>query len=176
MRRFWLIPIAFVVLAIPVAVLAGGGEGGFDGVVRSIESRYHVRATRIPFMGLISLVSRKATHGGVGGIHVAEFESFTEQVDGSELNSIVEEKLGAGWERMVRETSRKGHEQTLIFIHPEGERMGMFVVDLNGNEMDVVQVSVDPKHLDDDMGHYSHRHHDADNDGDQDGEKDGQSD
>jgi len=176
MKRLSLIPIAFVVLAVPVAVLAGGGEGGFDGVVRSIESRYHVHATRIPFMGLISLVSRKATHGGVGGIHVAEFESFTEEVDGGELDRMVEEKLGAGWERMVRETSKKGHDQTLIFIHPEGDKMAMFVVDLNGNEMDVVQVSVDPKHLDDDMGHYSHHHRDADKDSDEDGYQDGHSD
>jgi hypothetical protein len=176
MRRFWLIPIGIVVLAIPAAVLAGGSEGGFNGVVSSIESRYHVHATRIPFMGLISLVSRKATHGGVGGIHIAEFDSFTEQVDGGELNSMVEEKLGAGWERMVRETSKKGHNQTLIFIHPEGDKMGMFVIDLNGNEMDVVQVSVDPKQLDDDMGHYSHHHHDADKDSDGDGDKDGESD
>jgi hypothetical protein len=165
MKRLWLIPIAFLVLAVPVAVLAGGG-GGFDGVVHSIEGRYHVRATHIPFLGLISFVSRRATHGAVGGIHVAEFESFTEEVDGDELNQMVEEKLGAGWERMIRETSRKGQEQKLIFIHPEGERMGMFVVDLDGNEMDVVQVSVDPKHLDDDIGHYSHHHHDNDNDGD----------
>ena len=171
-----MVPIAIVVLAVPVAVLAGGGEGGFDGVVRSIESRYHVHATRIPFMGLISLVSRKATHGGVGSLRIAEFDSFTEEVDGSELNRIVEEKLGAGWERMVRQTSRKGQEQTLIFVRPEGDRMGMFVVDLNGNEMDVVQVSVDPKHLDDDMGHYSHHHHDADSDSDTNSDKDGQSD
>jgi hypothetical protein len=160
MKRFWLIPIAFMALAIPVAVLAGGGEGGFNGVVHSIESRYHVRATRIPFLGLISLVSRKATHGGVGGLHVAEFESFTEQVDGDELNQMVEEKLGAGWERIIRETSHKGNEQTLVFIHPEGDRMGMFVVNKDGNEMDVVQVSVDPKHLDDDIGQYRHHHHD----------------
>src|SRR5580658_291799 len=156
MKRVWLILIGSVAVAVPVAVLAGGGDGGFDGVVRSIESRYHVRATHIPFLGLISFVSRRATHGAVGGIHVAEFESFTEEVDGDELNQMVEEKLGAGWERMIRETSRKGHEQTLIFIHPEGERMGMFVVDLDGNEMDVVEISVDPKHLDDDVGQYTH--------------------
>jgi hypothetical protein len=153
MRRFWLISIGFVALLVPVAVLAGNGEGGFDGVVQSIESRYHVRATRIPFIGLISLVSRKATHEGVSDLHVAEIESFPDAVDGDELNRMVEEKLGAGWERIIRETSRKGTEQTLIFIHPEGERMGLFVV----------QVSVDPKHLDDDIGHYRHPHQD-DND------------
>jgi hypothetical protein len=77
-------------------------------------------------------------------------------VDGDELNHG-RGKAGAGWERIIRDTSRKGNEQTLIFIHPEGDRMGLFVVDLDGNEMDVVQVSVDPKHLDDDIGHYQHR-------------------
>ena len=156
MKHLWLIPIGFVALVIPVAVLAGSGEGGFDGVVHSIESRYHVRATRIPFMALVSLISSKATHGGVGGLHIAEFDSFTEQVDGNELNRMVEEKLGAGWERMIRETSKQGHEQTLVFTHPEGDRMGLFVLDLDGNELDVVQVSVDPKHLDDDIGQYTH--------------------
>src|SRR5579863_512582 len=121
MRRLWLIPIVFVVLLVPVVVLAGGGEGGFDGVVHSIESRYHVRATRIPFLGLVSLISRKATHGGVSALHVAEIESFNQPVDGEELNQLVAEKLGAGWERIIRDTSRKGDEQTLIFAHPEGE-------------------------------------------------------
>lgn len=165
MKHLWLIPIGFVVLLVPAAVLAGSGESGFDGVVHSIESRYQVRATRIPFIGLISLISRKATHGGVSGVHVAEIESFREPVDGDELNQMVEEKLGSGWERIIRDTSKKGNEQTLIFIHPEGERMGLFVVDKDGNEMDVVQVSVDPKHLDDDIGQYRHhRERDMDSD------------
>ena len=149
---------SLLALLIPAAVvLAGSGEGGFDGVVRSIESKYHVHATRIPFMGLVSLISRKATHGGVSGLHVAEFENFTEPVDGDELNRMVEEKLGPGWERMIRETSRR-KEQTLIFMHPEGERMGLFVVDKDGDEMDVVQVSVDPDHLNQSIGQYEHGH------------------
>jgi hypothetical protein len=152
-----------VALLIPVVVLAGDGQGGFDGVVNSLETRYHAHATRIPFLGLISLISRKATHEGVGGLHVAEFDNFSADVDGNELNQIVEEKLGSGWERIIRETNHQGGEQTLIFIHPEGQRMGLFVLDKDGNEMDVVQVSVDPNHLDDDIGHYS-QHHDTDHD------------
>ena len=119
MKRLLLIPIGFVALLIPVVVLAGSPEGGFDGVVHSIEAKYHVHATRIPFLGLISLVSHKATHGGVGSLHIAEFESFSEQIDGDELNRMVEEKLGTGWERIIRETSREGAEQSLIFIHPD---------------------------------------------------------
>src|SRR5450631_2435547 len=113
MRGLWLIPVGFMALAVPAAVLAGGGEGGFNGVVDSIESRYHVHAMRIPFMGLISMISHKATDGGVDGVHVAHFENFTAEVDGEELNRMVAEKLGAGWERIIRETSRVGKEQTL---------------------------------------------------------------
>ena len=152
------IPICFVALLIPVVVLAGGGATGFDGVVSSIESRYHAHATRIPFLGLVSLIAGKATHEGVANLHAAEFDNFTAQVDGEELNQLVAQKLGQGWERMIRETSRKGGEQTLIFMRPEGKRMGLFVVDLDGHEMDVVQVSVDPDHLNESIGHYEHRH------------------
>jgi hypothetical protein len=169
MKHFWVVPVVFVALLVPVAVLAGGASG-FDDVVSSIESRYHVQATRIPFMGLVSMVARRATHDGVGDVRVAEIENFSAPVDGDELNRMVEEKLGAGWERMIRETSRKGREQTLIFVHPEGERMGMFVVDLDGSEMDVVQVSVDPDHLNEKVGQYRHHHGE---DGDKDREESG---
>ena len=168
MRRLWVVPMALVLLAVPVAVLAGGGEGGFDGVVHSIESKYHVHATRIPFLGLVSFISGRATHGGVGNLHIAEFESFSGPVDGDELNTIVEEKLGAGWERIIRETSRRGNEQTLIFIHPDGDRMGLIVVDADGHELNVVQVSVNPDHLTESIGRYNHHHVDRDSDSDSD--------
>jgi hypothetical protein len=159
MRSLWLIPVCFVALAVPVVVLAGGAEGGYDSVVSSIESRYHAHATRIPFLGLISFVSGKAMHQGVNGLHVAEFENFRADVDGEELNDMVQQKLGPEWERVVRETSRKGNgEQTLVFMRPEGKRMGLFVVDRDGHELDVVQVSVDPDHLDDRLGQYRHHH------------------
>jgi hypothetical protein len=162
-RHFW-IPVGCAVRCVAVIVpwvaLAAGGEGGFDGVVNSIESRYHAHATRIPFLGLASLVAGTATHGGVAGVHVAEFEHFPVPVDGEELNRMVREKLGRGWEPMIRETSRHGGEQSLIFAHPEGNRMGLFILDLNGNELDVVQVSVDPDRLNETIGKY--KHHDGD--------------
>lgn len=162
MKRLVLIPVCFVALAVPVVVLASGAEGGFDGVVSSIESRYHVRAQRIPFLGLISFISHKATRGGVSGMHVAEIDNFHADLDGEELNRIVEQKLGSGWERVIRETSRQSNNQTLIFMHPEGPRMGLFVLDLDGQEMDVVQVSVDPHHLNENLGKYEHHHHEDD--------------
>jgi hypothetical protein len=162
MRLFFGILLCTTALVVPVVVLAGGGPAGFDGVVNTIEDRYHAHAMRIPFLGLISLVSRKATHEGVSNLHVADFENFSGYVDGEELNRIVEEKLGPEWQRMIRETSRKhGGEQTLIYMRPEGNRMGLFILDKESNEMDVVQLSVDPRHLDDEVDHYSHPHDDV---------------
>jgi hypothetical protein len=165
MRRLLFIPVCFVALLVPVVVLAGGGEGGFDGVVRTIETRYHVRATKIPFVGLISFVSRKATHGGVSNLHIAEFESFSPAIDGEELNQLVASKLGAGWDRVIRETSRDGTNQTLIFMRPEGERMGVFIIDEDGHDLNVVQVSVNPDHLNETISRYDHHNHDWDTDG-----------
>jgi hypothetical protein len=163
-RHFW-IPVVCIALCVLLtapwwAVKAAGGEGGFEGVVSSIEGRYHQHATHVPLMGLASFVAVAATHGGVGGVHVAEFDHFTAPVDGEELNRMVEEKLGQGWDRMIRETSRHGGEQSLIFSHPEGKRMGLFILDLDGNELDVVQVSVDPDRLNETIIKY--KHHDGD--------------
>jgi hypothetical protein len=162
MRKLFLIPICFFALAVPVVVLANGVASGFDGVVSSIEARYHVHAERVPFLGLVSFVARASTHDGVRGMHVAEIEDFHANVDGEELNKLVQEKLGAGWERIIRETSRTGGSQTLIFMRPAGSRMGMFVLDLDGQEMDVVQMSVDPEHLSESIGKYEHHHGDGD--------------
>lgn len=155
MTRLLWIPLCCVALLVPVAVLASGG-GGFDDVVSTLETRYQAHAVRIPFMGLVSLVAGRATHGGVSRLHVAEFEHFSGPVDGDELNRLVEDKLGHGWARIIRETSRKGNEQTLIFARPEGKRMGLFVLDLDGHELDVVEVSVDPDHLNETIGKYGH--------------------
>jgi len=155
MTRLLWIPLCCIALLIPAAVLAGSGDG-FDGVVGSIETRYQAHAVRIPLMGLVSLIAGGATHGGVGRLHIAEFEHFSGPVDGDELNRMVKEKLGSGWARIIRETSRKGNEQTLIFARPEGKRMGLFVLDLDGHELDVVEVSVDPDHLNETIGKYDH--------------------
>ena len=54
MKKYLLIPACAMALIVPVTVLASGGVRGFNGVVDAIEAQYHVRATRIPFMGLIS--------------------------------------------------------------------------------------------------------------------------
>ena len=152
--RIWVwLPLCAAATVVLLVAMAPR-ESGFNGVVSSIESRYHAHATRIPMTGLISMVALGATHGGVGDLHLAQFEHFSGPIDGDELNRMVGEELGPGWDRMIRETSRNGSEQTLIFSRPESGRMGLFVVDLDGHELDVVQVSVDPDHLNESIAQY----------------------
>jgi hypothetical protein len=98
-------------------------------------------------MGLASVIARKATHGGVSHVQIATIEDFTQTIDGGELTALTEANLGSGWSRMVRETRNPGNEQTLIYAHPDGEKIEMLVVDLDGKEMDIVGVAVDPKYL-----------------------------
>ncbi|KAA6463254.1 hypothetical protein DYQ86_08030 [Acidobacteria bacterium AB60] len=164
MRRFVFVLACLAALTVPVTVLASGGESGFNGVVRTLEVKYHVHANRIPFLGLISFVMGKNAEYGVSNLHVAEFEDFRDAMDGEELNSMVEQKLGPQWQRVIRETSRFGQDQTLIFMHPEGRRMGLFVLDASGHELDVVQVSVDGEHLNEKIGQYQHHSHRQDED------------
>lgn len=141
----------------PAIVLAASGAGeGFDSVVRGIESRYHVHANKIPLLGLVSGMARVATRGGVRGIHVAEIERLNGPVDGMELNSLVTERMGPGWQRIVRDTSRSGDEQSLIYVKPEGNRLGMLVVDLDHNEMNVVEISINPDGLSSEIAEHRH--------------------
>ena len=154
--KLWIwLPLCTLVAVVSLIAMAPR-RAGFDGVVDSIESRYHAHATEIPMVGLVSVAALGATHGGVGDVHVAQFEHFSGAVNGEELNRLVEERLGRGWDRMIRETSGNGRKQTLIFSRPEGRRMGLFVVDLNDHELDVVQVSVDPDHLNGSIARYEH--------------------
>lgn len=154
--RLWLwLPLCTVAAVVSLVAMAPR-ETGFDGVVDSIGSRYHAHATQIPMAGMVSMMALGATHGGVGDVHVAQFEHFSGPVDGEDLNRVVEERLGREWDRMIRETSRNGHEQTLIFSRPEGSRMGLLVVDFDGHELDVVQVSVNPDRLNESIARYQH--------------------
>ncbi|WP_263355642.1 hypothetical protein [Acidicapsa ligni] len=165
MKQRWfgvMIVGGMVAVMAPMIVLAAGGSaGGFEAVVHGIEQRYNTQATQIPFMGLMSGIVRISTHGNVKGIHVAEFEHFDSAVDGDELNTLVTQRAGKGWQRIVRETSRSGGDQSLIFVRPEGDHMGMLVVDLDGREMDVVQISVNPEELAREVSKHSGHHNET---------------
>jgi hypothetical protein len=156
MKRFWWITASAMAVVSPGLVFAGNAAG-FNRVISAIAMRYHAHAIRIPFLGLASFVAGKPTDGGVNGMRAARFEHFPPDADSDGLTRTVEESLGPDWERIIRDTSRKGGDQTLVFAHPQGNRMGLLVLDLDNHELDVVQVSVDPDHLNETISQYCHQ-------------------
>jgi hypothetical protein len=186
-RNSWFGVVVLGVVAavmMPMILLAAGvGGGGFDSVVRGIETHYNVHATKIPFLGLVSVVAGFATHGGVRGLHVAEIEHLHGPVDGAELNALVEERVGKGWQRMIRETTHhksgdaaQGEatrdDQTLIYVKPDGSRIAMLIVDLSGQDLNIVQVSVNPDQISQQIAQHRHGDHkDSDEDKDKDRDK-----
>ena len=83
MRRLLLIPVCFVALLVPVAVLAGGGEG-FDGVVRTIETRYHVHATRV--LRQRKVAPMPARNGRMKEFHETFWDAMFDVGDGNHIN------------------------------------------------------------------------------------------
>ena len=163
MRRLTIALLAVALLALPALVLAGSSDDGFDRVISAVEQRYQAHATRVPFMGLVGALSKAATGNGVGNMHVAEIAEMKGEVDGEELDRLVAASLGDDWTRMIRETHRGG-DQTLIFVRDEGDKTGMFIVDVDGHELDVVELSVNPDRLSREIARHAHNREREDDD------------
>ncbi len=139
----WVLPA--IVALIPVSGCAASGHD-FDAVVSAVETRYPAHVERVPMMGLISFCARVATRDGVKGMQVAEFEGFRKAPDAAELDRLVSETLGSGWQRFVTEHDRNGNV-SLIFSQPDGEAMRLMIADYEHGELDLVRVEVNGKRM-----------------------------
>ena len=142
MRRLWWIPdLLGSALLVPVAVLAGGGAGGFDGVVQT-RSRAGITCgpRAFPFLALDQPDSQArprtaasaAARGGVrrllraGGWRRAERHGRAKAGSG----------MGTDDSRNQPAMAASRRSSSCIL---EGTRMGLFVLDLEGHELDVVR-------------------------------------
>ena len=119
----------------------------FDALRRGLEEHYHAHATHIPMQGLIGVIARISTHGSVRELHVAEFDDLSANIDAAEMKSFAESRMGGDWKRIVVETSRDGGELSLIYVRPEGDHLGMMVLDLDNGELNMVEMSMNPARL-----------------------------
>ncbi len=155
MRRIGVLTTAMIVClcCLGVAASASAQDGGFDGVVRAVDARYHVHGRRVPMMWAISLVARGYTHGGVRGLRVVEFEGLRSEINRGGLDEMVRSELGSGWSPMVRQRSlRQGSGQAVtetstVWVQPAGKRMRMVVVNLEGTELNLVRMELIPEAL-----------------------------
>ncbi len=140
---------AMVLAATPQgAVLAASeDERAFHALQHALEARWGGQVQHIPMQWLMSGVAGLYTHGGVSRMRIAEIDHLPSRIDGADLEAMATAKMGAGWQRIVRETSREANEQSLIYMKPEGTRLAMMVVDFDNGEMDIVQLAIQPDQL-----------------------------
>ncbi len=139
----WLLPA--VLALVPVTGCAASGHD-FDAVVSAVETRYPAHVQKVPLMGLVSFCARVVTGNGVKGMQVAEFENFSNPPDAVELDRLVSDALGSGWQRFVTTRDRNGNV-SLIFSQPDGQAMRLMIADYENGELDLVRVEVNGKQM-----------------------------
>jgi hypothetical protein len=137
--------LLFFVLVTTVGCRAA--ERDFNSVVSGLESHYQVHAQKVPMMGMVSLIARVATHGGVKGLRIAEFEHITADADTEHLFSVVRSSLDEGWQPFVTERSGHGGEQTVIFVRPCGDDMRMLIAEYDHSELSIVRLEMNGSEL-----------------------------
>jgi hypothetical protein len=155
-------------LVLGVALVSSTGcaaaDHDFNAVVSSVEQHYSAHPQRIPLMGFVSLCARVATHGGVKGMRVAEFDNLRHDAQGRDLDTqelldLVRSELGEEWQPMVTERSRHGSELSVVFVRPAGHSMRMLVADYENGELDVVRMELNGSQLAEFMHEPGNHHH-----------------
>jgi hypothetical protein len=131
-----------VLLLVCATFYCFAGDNDFDGLVREVAHRYDAHATSIPMMSVVSLCARFATHGGVKGLRIVEFEDVKAALDVSELTSLVRNHLGPEWQPFVKEHDKHGESESIIFVREKGDAMGMMIADYDHGELDVVRMEL----------------------------------
>jgi hypothetical protein len=150
-----------VLLVVSATLYAFASDSDFDGLVSDVAHRYDAHATRIPMMGLVSLCARFATHGGVKGLRVVEFDDVKATLDVCDLTSLVRNHLGPEWRPFINEHDRQGKSQSIIFVREKGDTLRMMIADYDHGELDVVRMELSgdalAKWMKDPQGEAHHR-------------------
>lgn len=167
--KVWTTSVFFLALACTGCRAA---EHDFNSVVSGVEQRYQVHAQKVPMMGMVSFIARVATHGGVKGMRIAEFDHLDTAGSGFDrenLFALVRSRLDDRWQPFVTEHSNHGSDQTVIFVRPAGESMRMLVAEYEHGELNLVRLEMNgtqlAKWMQDPKGHaHSAAHGDVDGD------------
>jgi len=149
MRRlggFLLIVVGVALLVVTNVEASGRNSKSFDAMVTALSARYAVQPKKIPLMWMVSLCARGATHGGVRGMRVVQFEHFGTVADRDEFDAIVQSRLGGDWTPTVRERESNG-EESLVYTREAGRLTEFVVIDLDHDELDLVRMEMNPQQL-----------------------------
>lgn len=115
----------------------------FAEVAKALDRKAGVKRIWIPLLGLARFAVRVIQPEGVNDFQLATFEG-TERVDPRDLQLMMREKLGQGFQPLVQVWSRKSGKKEFSFIYarPRPNREDIEIVILAHDDEDTVLVRV----------------------------------
>lgn len=141
MRRRALAVCVLGMLAVPCF---GGNDRDFNTLVKTIETQYGVRHTRIPLLGFATFCLRVAGTPGGAGLKIAVFNDALngKAVSADAFEQSVETAMGNRWHPLVRARSREDQSVTAVYTNPDAKELQVMIVTLNGTDATIVQTKL----------------------------------
>lgn len=106
-------------------------DRGFSELTRQVEQSYHVRRTRIPFLGVARFAAKSTSQFGGRTFDVAIFEDVPEHAGWASIQTP------DGWTPVV--LTQDGRERTMIFARPEERSVRILLLTEEPGEVTVVE-------------------------------------
>jgi hypothetical protein len=135
-------------LAVLLVASAAGfaGDGGFDYVVKAIESHYSVKRTHIPFMGVANFALKMKHPGGTSEFQMAVFQNLDSSPayrDPADRDRLMRAVSGFGLHPVIVTHSRRDAQSTYIFMADVGKSTVMLLATFQRDGATVIQVKAD---------------------------------
>ena len=138
---------ARMLVVLLVASVAGfAGDGGFDHVVKAIESHYGVKRTHIPFMGVANFALKMKHPAGTSEFQLAVFDNLGSSPayrDLADRDRLMQAVVGLGMHPVIVTHSRRDAQSTYIFMADVGKSTVMLLATFQRDGATVVQVKAD---------------------------------
>jgi hypothetical protein len=134
--------IAAALLALAVTLPM---QADFRSLAKAIDSKAGVKRIWIPFLGVARFAVAMVQPKGVRDFQLATFQG-TDNLDPLELQSLMREKIGAGFAPLVQVWSKKQGKKEWSFIYAkphENNRIELVILAQDGEDATLVRVDVD---------------------------------
>jgi hypothetical protein len=131
----------FILALLAVSIQTANAQGkGYDKIVKHLETNYQAKKVKIPFMWLAKIAVKVVRPAGVKSFNVTLFENltFSRATLDQEMQSAMNDSLGADWSPMIRIRSREG-EQVYMYMREEGENVRVMFVAIDKANATVVR-------------------------------------
>ena len=138
-----------VIVSLLASCAAYATDREFKDIVNAISDEFHTRPMKIPFFGLVNVVTFVARPAGTKHINLAVFENLdTRDREGRDLVRSIKRSVGGAWKPFVQVWSNRGHEETvLVYVRGEGKDCRFLITTIEPNEATVVELKVNPEAL-----------------------------